>query len=128
MNKTKVVHCKKAPYDIYIGRTYGKLKDTGWGNPFVVGVDGDRARVIYMYKEFILGQPELLSRLHELKGKTLACWCSPLACHGDLLAILADLDPDKVDYWANFYQKMPGYSDHEYFMEIGELDESYRRV
>ncbi|MBA3285144.1 MAG: DUF4326 domain-containing protein, partial [Nitrosopumilus sp.] len=28
----------------------------------------------------------------ELRGKTLGCWCRPDACHGDLLAELADND------------------------------------
>jgi hypothetical protein len=26
----------------------------------------------------------------ELKGKKLGCWCKPNACHGDVLAELAD--------------------------------------
>jgi hypothetical protein len=26
----------------------------------------------------------------ELKGKVLGCWCKPDACHGDVLAELAD--------------------------------------
>jgi hypothetical protein len=26
----------------------------------------------------------------ELKGKTLGCFCKPLACHGDVLAYIAD--------------------------------------
>ncbi len=34
----KVVHCKKERYDIYIGRG-GK-----WGNPFIIGKDGDREK------------------------------------------------------------------------------------
>ncbi len=35
-------------------------------------------------------KPELLESLHELKGKTLCCFCKPKACHGDVLAELAD--------------------------------------
>lgn len=27
-----------------------------------------------------------MASLHELDGKTLACWCKPHACHGDVLA------------------------------------------
>jgi hypothetical protein len=26
----------------------------------------------------------------ELKGKVLGCWCSPKACHGDILAKIAN--------------------------------------
>ena len=30
-----------------------------------------------------------------LKGKILACWCSPLSCHGDVLAEIANSDDFK---------------------------------
>lgn len=75
----KVVHCKKEKCDIYIGRP------NKWGNPFSIGKDGTREEVIIKYEEWIRNNPELLKDLHELKGKTLGCWCSPKACHGDIL-------------------------------------------
>lgn len=81
---TRVVHCKKEPYDVYIGRP------SKWGNPFTIGKDGTREEVIKKYREWILTQEHLLNSLHELKGKTIACWCSPQACHGDILKELAD--------------------------------------
>ncbi|KAA9007297.1 DUF4326 domain-containing protein [Paenibacillus spiritus] len=85
MSETKVVNkYHKVPYDVYIGR--GSI----WGNPFVIGKDGDRDDVIRKYAEWIKAQPQLLNRLHELKGKTLCCFCKPKACHGDILAELAD--------------------------------------
>lgn len=87
----KVVHCKKEPYDIYIGRP------SIWGNPFS-HKDGTKAiykvatreEAINAYKNWILKQSHLMNRLCELKGKTLACWCKPLACHGDILIKLAN--------------------------------------
>lgn len=79
-----VVHCKKAAYDIYIGRP------SKWGNPFAVGIDGTRAEVIEKYREWIMAQPHLLAALPELRGKTLGCWCRPAACHGDVLQELAE--------------------------------------
>ena len=82
--KTKVVHCKKEKYDIYIGRP------SKWGNPFQLGRDGDRLSVIQKYKIFLRGNPSLLSQVSTLRGKTLGCWCSPKPCHGDVLAELAD--------------------------------------
>jgi hypothetical protein len=85
---TRVVHCKKEPYDIYIGRP------SKWGNKFVIGKDGTREEVVEKYRQWVLQQPELMASLHELKGKTLACWCSPNACHGDVLAELADIIQD----------------------------------
>ncbi len=80
----KVVRCKKAPYDVYIGRP------SKWGNPFEIGKDGTRKEVIEKYAEWIKTQPQLLADLHELRGKTLGCWCSPSACHGDVLARMAN--------------------------------------
>lgn len=81
---TTVVHCKRAAHDVYIGRP------SKWGNPFVIGKDGDRETVLRKYREWIRTQPDLLAALPELKGKTLGCWCKPRACHGDVLAELAD--------------------------------------
>ena len=60
---------------------------TPWGNPFVIGRDGDREAVIARYRDHYLpSRPDLLGRLSELPGKALGCWCAPLACHGDVLA------------------------------------------
>jgi len=81
---TTVVDCRRETYDVYIGRP-GK-----WGNPFIIGRDGDRAAVICMYRHWIVQQPHLLAALHELHGKRLGCWCHPQPCHGDVLAELAD--------------------------------------
>jgi hypothetical protein len=82
--ETKVVHCKRAAYDVYIGRP------SKWGNPFAIGKDGTREEVIAKYGQWLQTQPALLAALPELKGKTLACWCAPHACHGDILAERAD--------------------------------------
>jgi hypothetical protein len=89
---TTVVHCKQAPFDVYIGRSMGSgERDLGWGNPFVIGRDGSRKECIDKYREWILKQPELLARIKvELQGRVLGCWCAPNACHGDVLASLAD--------------------------------------
>ena len=86
--KTKVVHCKRARYDVYIGRP------SKWGNPFRIGRDGNREEVIRKYREWLLNNPKLLAQIHELRGKTLGCWCKPAACHGDVLAELADQSPE----------------------------------
>ena len=82
-----VVHCKRAAHDVYIGRP------SKWGNPFVIGPDGTRDDVIARYEAWLLEQPELVDALPELAGKTLGCWCAPRACHGDVLARLANAQP-----------------------------------
>jgi len=82
---TRVVHCKKEPFQVYIGRP------SKWGNPFQIGPDGTREEVIRKYRVWILEQPGLLKAIvPELKGKTLGCWCHPNFCHGDILATIAD--------------------------------------
>lgn len=79
-----VVHCKKEKYDVYIGR--GSI----WGNPFRIGDDGTREEVIQLYMDYLLRKPELIVRIGDLRGKVLGCFCCPLACHGDILAHLAN--------------------------------------
>ena len=81
---TKVVHCKKEKYDVYIGRP------SKFGNKFEIGKDGDRVEVINKYNNWIMTQPDMLKEVKKLKGKTLGCWCHPQACHGDILAAIAD--------------------------------------
>lgn len=39
-----------------------------------------------------VGRPELLARLHELRARRLACWCSPEPCHANVLAELVEAD------------------------------------
>jgi hypothetical protein len=78
---------KSEQYDVYIGRP------SKWGNPFVLrsgASDEERTRCIERYREWLMQQPELLAQLHELRGKRLACFCKPKACHGDILAELAN--------------------------------------
>lgn len=81
-----VVHCKREPYDVYIGRP------SKWGNPFAIGTDGTREEVIAKYRAWLIEQPLLVIALPELRGKTLGCWCAPQACHGDVLVELASGD------------------------------------
>lgn len=85
--KTKIVNIKKESYDVYIGR--GSI----WGNPFKIGIDGTREEVIEQCEEWLLGRisapenpkrPTLAQIKLYLTGKTLGCYCRPLACHGDI--------------------------------------------
>ena len=91
-----IVHCKRAPFDVYIGRGKG----SGWGNPFtwkqgtlaefVVPLD----EVLPRYQAWVLSQPELVARIkRELRAKRLGCWCAPKPCHGEILAAIANDEP-----------------------------------
>lgn len=79
----KVVHCKRDPYDVYIGRP------SPWGNPFAVDGERTREEALEQYEKWIVGQPALMAALPSLKGKTLGCWCAPKDCHGHILVRLA---------------------------------------
>jgi len=88
----KVVHFKKEPYDIYVGR------GSKWGNPYshmegtaAKWVVDSREDAVRLYEEWLRAQPELVAAAKkELKGKVLGCWCKPLACHGDVLLKIAN--------------------------------------
>jgi Domain of unknown function (DUF4326) len=84
--RTTVVNLRYAPHahTVCIGRP------SKWGNPFVIGKHGSRQFVIARYCQYLRSQPQLLAALHELEGQALGCWCAPLACHGDVLAALAN--------------------------------------
>jgi hypothetical protein len=73
---------------MYVGRP------SEWGNPFVIGRDGDRANVIRLYTDMLrfraLGGKEWKGKLRGLKGKVLGCFCAPEPCHADILAKWAD--------------------------------------
>jgi hypothetical protein len=85
---TRVVHCQKEDYDVYIGRP------SEWGNPYTHIKDKTtkanfivktRNEAISKYREWVLSQPHLIEKLGALKGKKLGCWCHPKKCHGDIL-------------------------------------------
>ena len=83
---TRVVHCKRESYDVYIGRP------SKWGNPFKSGRDGTLDEVLEKYERHIMNRPDLLAALPELRGKVLGCWCKPKPCHGDILVRLTEED------------------------------------
>jgi hypothetical protein len=93
---TRVVHCQRAPFDVYIGHANGRagLNASKWANPFKLPRGADlhtRLAVLAKYAAWLEGQPELLAAIGELRGKVLGCWCAPpLPCHGHILAKLAD--------------------------------------
>ena len=79
---------------VYIGR------GSKWGNPFRIGIDGDRAAVIAKYECWLRNQHHLLRALDELRGCNLLCFCAPKACHGDLLLRLANASrEERIAWW-----------------------------
>ena len=89
MPKTSVIHIRNAPAGfkanpdyVYIGRP------SKWGNPYNVNLG--RTACIDLFREYLTSMPALMTDLPEIQGKTLVCFCKPQACHGDVLAELAD--------------------------------------
>jgi hypothetical protein len=89
---TRVVHCRKSPYDVYIGR------GSKWGNPWthlpLAGTLAEyqvatREDAIDAFERYLLDS-ELIHDLRELQGQILGCYCKPKSCHGDVLARLAN--------------------------------------
>ena len=86
---TQVVNVKSlAPTEqrnatVFIGRP------SIFGNPFLIGPDGDRSEVIRKYAAWfhakLKGDPSFRNAVHALKGKALGCFCRPLPCHGDVI-------------------------------------------
>lgn len=60
---------------VYIGR------GSPYGNPFVVGIDGDRFQCVDLFETYVLPTLDLTA----LRGKDLVCYCAPKKCHGDVL-------------------------------------------
>jgi hypothetical protein len=99
MSKTKLINIKSGePFDVYIGRGRGSI----WGNPFTHIKDREtkalyivdsRKEAISKYKEYLLNNPILMGKIEELRGKTLACYCHPKSCHGDIIIEVLNRNP-----------------------------------
>jgi hypothetical protein len=65
-----------------------------WGNPFRLGVDGDRARCVALYRQALTAgrlRFTAAEARRALAGRDLACWCPPgEPCHAEVLLELAN--------------------------------------
>lgn len=97
MRNTTLVHIDEER-DVYIGRQKWKLFH--YGNPFShipgKGIpSSSRAAAVDAYQKWLVGEDHgwvepdrrlwILKNLKNLKGKRIACHCTPLQCHGDIL-------------------------------------------
>jgi hypothetical protein len=102
---SKVLHMRKlgyasledflaaSPDHVYIGRDMScyvrGAVGSKWRNPFKLK-DHSIDEVLRLYEGHVRSRPDLMRALPELSGKTLACWCKPAPCHGDVLLRLVD--------------------------------------
>jgi hypothetical protein len=60
-----------------------------FGNPFHITEHCSRKRSIELYQErfnYRIAHDSLFyAAVEALRGKKLACWCTPLPCHGDVI-------------------------------------------
>jgi len=91
--ETKVVNLRKEKCDVKITRTPKNEIPSPpqfgcFSNPYFVEKYG-REECIELYKEYFYKRVEedLVFReaVLSLRGKTLGCFCKPLACHGDII-------------------------------------------
>lgn len=82
---------------------------TLWGNPYIIGINGDRNHVCDMYLEWLnrwiehkeevniqvgaqtFNNKWVVKNIHKLKGRDVVCWCAPERCHGEVLIRLANI-------------------------------------
>jgi hypothetical protein len=93
---TRVVHVRKAPYDVYIGRQMGgEFAQSEFHNPFKVDSSRSRETAVQEFWDYLNANPRLKQGARLLKGRTIGCWCKDPdhldeLCHGDVLAAVAD--------------------------------------
>lgn len=115
MAETNVVNRRDSSFDTYIGRKKqdGEFKhlanttvdESGWlGNPAVmesnaksahrnqgdIVIVSDRTEAVAfferVFRQRLVVDPEFREAVQSLAGGSLGCWCSPKACHGDVIA------------------------------------------
>ena len=90
-----VVHCKKANYDVYIGRynpqlAKGGIIDFRWGNPFPISETMDRTAVVNAFRQHMF---EDVAKMKEVKCKSTQKKLQPGMGNREIdkFIILADL-------------------------------------
>ena len=86
--------------NVYVGRA-GRIwihcenkrifhyKGSKWANPFKVDKNCSLEKSLEQFIDYIV-ESGLIYDIHELKGKTIGCWCISDNCHANILAEVAD--------------------------------------
>ncbi len=98
---------KKPENTVYVGR------GSQWGNPFILGNDGDVKEVMAKYRNYLMPYSHKTGTLEDfflttsniehirsnLAGKNLMCWCKEGACcHADVLLYIANSEDFNLEY------------------------------
>lgn len=69
-------------------------RNTLWGNQYKLTKTTNPETVMSYYeqhlREYIENNNSYIQQLSNLAGRTLACWCTPQKCHGEILAYYAN--------------------------------------
>ena len=92
--RTRLVNRYTTPLET-VGPYIDITRGGRWGNPFVMGRDGNRGEVLFRYRKWLEAKPDryIAEIRRHLKGQTLVCCCTPRACHGDFLVAIAEGEP-----------------------------------
>ncbi len=96
MALTRVVNVRDLTHDwendpafVYIGRQ-GRGHEGYFGNPFYLSPGQDRGTTLAAYSKYfhdrLANDGLFCTNIWDLRGKTLVCFCSPLPCHGNVIA------------------------------------------
>ena len=76
----KVAHVRDMTFTVYIGRP------SVFGNPFIIGVHGNRKQCIRKFEKYAWRNQRVLDAIMQLKKNAiLGCHCAPKACHGEVI-------------------------------------------
>jgi ribA/ribD-fused uncharacterized protein len=117
---TNVSNPNHGRYDVYIGRIKGSTEH--YGNPYIVGIDGNRDDVIAKCDQWLNGHRSLITvepgrrrwilyNLPKLKDRKIGCHCKPEACHGDIYVRMLDVEAI-WDFHLDPYTCFTNFSDH----------------
>lgn len=105
---------------VYVGRAVPRsgLTASPFANPTRIGERFDRATAIRRYHHHLLDRPDLVARLPELRGKTVACWCrrsdeprtKDNVCHGDVLDLWLRYVADGTLRWLDGHAMPAGWA------------------
>jgi hypothetical protein len=95
----------------YVGRAMPQVRapirgaDGFFGSPIRLASDAPAGRLttVLAYADW-LGSPSaapVRSRLAELAGYDLVCWCAPKLCHADILVLAANYAPAELVNYTN---------------------------
>lgn len=116
-----VSHVKEQlPAAVYVGRAVPRsgLTASPFANPTRIGGSVDRASAIRRYHHHMLDRPDLVARLPELRGKTIACWCRrsdeprtvDTVCHADVLDLWLRYFADGTLRWLGGHAMPAGWA------------------